>query len=360
MSTKPLALAFLLAAGCQSQTPAPTPPPAEPPAAETGNAKAKELRTRAGALLAALPAEPPAGTNELSEARVDLGRTLYFETRLSKNHDISCNSCHKLDAWGVDNLPTSPGHKGQLGGRNSPTVYNASLHVAQFWDGRAKDVEEQAGGPMVNPIEMAMSDGSQVSAILKSIPGYTPLFEAAFPGVADPVSYENAAIAIGAFERTLLTPSAFDRFLAGQDEALTSAQLDGLAAFMDAGCTTCHNGVALGGQGYFKMGLVQPYESKDLGRFDLTQNEADKGVFKVPSLRNIEKTGPYLHDGSVASLDEAVVLMGRHQLGKELDAATVSQITAFLGSLTGDLPTERIQPPTLPESGPSTPKADPS
>lgn len=358
---RPLALLPLLAlVACTTETP--PPPPAEPPAppAPAEDPAAKALQARAAALFQPLPADPPAGTNELTGARIDLGRMLYFDTRLSKNHDVSCNSCHQLDAWGVDGKPTSSGHKAQLGGRNSPTVYHASLHVAQFWDGRAKDVEEQAGGPMLNPVEMAMPDGATVTKTLQSIPGYAPLFAAAFPGVESPVSYENAAIAIGAFERKLMTPAPFDAFLGGKLDALSKEQQDGLAAFIDTGCTTCHSGVALGGQAYFKMGLVQPYETTDMGRFDVTKDEADKMVFKVPSLRNIEKTGPYLHDGKIATLDETITLMGRHQLGKELDAAQVASIKAFLGSLTGDLPTAYIQAPTLPESGPETPKPDPS
>lgn len=354
-----LTLVTLLA--CQTETPAP-PQPAEPtpPPAPVEDPAAKALQARAAAIFQPLPTDPPAGANELTDARVDLGRMLYYDTRLSKNHDVSCNTCHQLDKWGVDGTPTSTGHKAQVGGRNSPTVYNASLHVAQFWDGRAKDVEEQAGGPMLNPIEMAMPDGGTVTKTLQSIPGYAPLFQAAFPGVESPVSYENAAIAIGAFERKLLTPAPFDAFLSGKLDALNKEQQDGLAAFMDAGCTTCHSGVTVGGQAYFKMGLVQPYETTDMGRFDVTKDEADKMVFKVPSLRNIEKTAPYLHDGKIASLDEAIGLMGRHQLGKELDPAQVASIKTFLGSLTGDLPTDYIKQPTLPESGPETPKPDPS
>lgn len=360
---RPTAALFslLTLAACQAETPVPdTTKAATDAAQDAANSAAKELQGKAAAVFKPLPTEADAGDNQLTDARIDLGRTLYFETRLSKNHDISCNSCHMLDKYGVDNLPTSPGHKGQLGGRNSPTVYNASLHVAQFWDGRAKDVEEQAGGPMVNPVEMAMADGSGVTAILKTIPGYQPMFEAAFPDDADPVSYDNAAIAIGAFERKLLTPAPFDAYLGGDLSALDPEQQEGLSVFMDTGCTTCHSGALVGGQAYFKLGLVKPFETADLGRFDVTGEEADKMVFKVPSLRNIDKTGPYFHDGKVTTLDEAITLMADHQLGKQLDQKQIGQIKAFLATLTGDLPTDYIKAPAMPESGPDTPAADPS
>lgn len=353
----------LILIACTQSTPStPTTPPTppEPVTKPDPQARAAEVLARAKGVLAPLPDRPVAGDNDLSEARVALGRTLYFDTRLSKNHDLSCNSCHALDNWGVDGQPTSPGHKAQRGSRNSPTVYNASLHVAQFWDGRAATVEEQAGGPMVNPVEMAMKDGAQVTAVLRTIPGYEPMFQAAFPGVDQPISYENAATAIGAFERTLLTPAPIDHFLAGKLDALSAEQVEGLAAFLDAGCVACHSGAAIGGQGFFKLGQVQPYETKDAGRFDVTGKEEDRGVFKAPSLRNIEKTGPWLHDGSITSLPEVVRLMGKHQLGRELEPAQVESIVAFLGALTGDLPTDKIAAPELPPSGPKTPKPDPT
>lgn len=364
----PVSLLLTLVACGGDAPPAPVAQPGEPGAgAPTAlgpeaapSAEDKALHDKAVALFQPLPDAPPAGANELTDARIDLGRMLYFDTRLSKNHDVSCNTCHKLDAYGVDGNPTSPGHKGQLGGRNSPTVYNASLHVAQFWDGRAKDVEEQAGGPMLNPVEMAMADGSAVTAILQTIPGYAPLFAAAFPGVEDPVNYENAAVAIAAFERKLLTPAPLDRYLKGEMVALTPEQRKGMQTFIEVGCTTCHSGVGLGGHLYQKVGLVKPYETTDMGRFDVTGQEADKMFFKVPSLRNIEHTGPYFHDGKVATLDEAITLMGSLQLGKDLTPEQVADIKSFLGALTGDLPTDYIAQPTLPESGPETPAPDPS
>lgn len=341
--------------------------PQEPPKVEKPEVQAPPpgpdaagLQAKAAGLFKPLNADMTTDKYAITPELVALGKTLYFENRMSKNHDLSCNSCHGLDTYGVDGKQFSTGHKAQLGGRNAPTVYNAAIHVAQFWDGRAADVEEQAKGPVLNPVEMAMPDPDHVITVLKSIPGYEPLFKAAFPGQADPFTYDNVGIAIGAFERTLYTPSAFDKFVAGDQAALTAEQLTGLQTFMDVGCTTCHLGQGVGGGMYQKLGLVKPYETKDMGRFDITKNESDKMFFKVPSLRNIEKTAPYFHDGSVTTLDDAVRLMGEHQLGKTLTPEQVGQIKAFLGSLTGELPTDKIAPPTLPESGPKTPKPDPS
>lgn len=293
-------------------------------------------------------------------ALADLGRKLYHDTRLSKNQQLSCNSCHNLDTFGVDNKPVSPGHKDQLGNRNSPTVYNASIQFAQFWDGRMATVEEQATGPITNPVEMALADSDAVAKVLKSIPGYDPLFKAAFPGEADPFTLVNAGKAIGAFERQLLTPGRWDKFLAGDDSALSDAEKKGLNTFLGKNCTICHIGPGLGGGMFQKLGLAKPYDTKDLGRFEVTKNEADKFMFKVPLLRNVAKTGPYFHDGSVATLEDAVRRMGEYQLGLALTDEEVGDIVAFLGALTGDVPTELTAKPELPPSGPNTPAADPN
>jgi len=273
------------------------------------------LRAQAKSLFGSLPETAASEARPMTPARVALGRQLYFETRLSKSQRIACNSCHPLARFGADGEPTSPGHRGQRGGRNSPSVYNAALHIAQFWDGRAADVEEQAKGPVLNPIEMAMPSEDAVVAVLASIPDYAPLFAAAFPGEADPIRYENMATAIGAFERGLMTPAPFDRFLAGDDTALDADARRGLGLFMRRGCVTCHNGAAVGGGLYRKLGLVEPYVTSDPGRQAVTGKEEDRFVFKVPSLRNVTRTAPYFHDGSVAKLDDAIVLMARHQLG---------------------------------------------
>jgi cytochrome c peroxidase len=311
-------------------------------------ASREELQTRARALLGVLPADVPNPENPFSEEKIDLGRMLYHENRMSINEKLSCNTCHDLANFGVDNEPTSPGHEGKRGARNSPTVYNAALHVAQFWDGRAKDVEEQAKGPVLNPVEMGMPDPDYVVKVLRSIPGYHPLFAAAFPGQEQPIDYDNVARAIGAFERRLVTPSRLDDFLNGQLDALSDAELAGLERFLDVGCTTCHMGAPVGGLVYQKLGLVHPYETADLGRYDVTKNEVDKHFFKVPSLRNVEKTGPYFHDGSIATLPEAVRLMAWHQLGKELSDADVASITTFLGALTGRIDEAFVAKPELP------------
>ncbi len=349
-----------LAVGCEDKR---KEQPSAPTASEATAAKeaTPAPATVDRALLVAfgsLPASIDLPTGAASAEQVELGKQLYFDTRLSKNQDIACVTCHVLDAYGVDGKPTSPGHKGQLGARNSPTVYNAALHSAQFWDGRAKDVEAQALGPILNPVEMAMKDEAAVLAVLKSMPEYVTAFKKAFPTDKEPLTYVNAGRAMGAFERTLVTPSRFDKYLAGDDAALTDAERAGLAKFLDVGCNTCHASAAVGGRDFKKLGLVKPWstELKDNGRFDVTKDPADKHVFKVPSLRNIEKTAPYFHDGSVKTLDEAVTLMARHQLGKELSPAEVTSIVTFLKSLTGELP--KIEKPTLPKSTATTPKPD--
>lgn len=311
-----------------------------------------ELRARAQAVSGVLPTEVPNPENPFTQEKIDLGRMLYYENRMSINEKLSCNTCHDLARYGVDNEPTSPGHQGIRGSRNSPTVYNAALHVGQFWDGRAKDLEEQAKGPVLNPVEMGMPDADYVVKVLRSIPGYAPLFAAAFPGEEEPITYDNVARAIAAFERKLMTPGRFDDFLNGQDDALTEAELKGLETFLDTGCNACHMGPALGGMLYQKLGLIHPYETKDLGRYEATKNEADKYFFKVPSLRNVAKTGPYFHDGSIATLPEAVRLMAWHQLGKQLSDEQVASIVTFLEALTGRIDEAYIARPELPADAP--------
>lgn len=326
---------------------------------------AKALATRARPIVGQLPAVVDSESNPVTEAKVVLGRQLFFETRLSKNHDLSCSSCHNLAGYGVDirvvGGKTSMGHGAAMGGRNSPTVYNAALHIAQFWDGREPDVEAQAKGPVLNPVEMAMPSEKSVVGVLKSIPGYRPLFEAAFPDDRKPLTYDNMARAIGAFERKLITPSRFDQFLAGQWDALSSAEQGGLAVFLQAGCTACHIGPALGGRMYQKLGLMKPYPTADVGRSAITGNEADKFFFKVPSLRNIAKTAPYLHDGSIATLDEMVDVMAEYQTPRgKLKASEKKALLAFLSSLTGELPADYIKAPQPLAGGPKTPKPNPN
>jgi cytochrome c peroxidase len=355
------AAAFACSEPASSPAPAPqaAPAPEAAPAAPAGPDRAA-LRARANQILGSLPDEAVSETNPVTEAKITLGRMLYYDTRFSKAQQISCNSCHGLATSGVDGEPTSAGHRGQRGARNSPSVYNAAFHVAQFWDGRAADVEAQAKGPVLNPIEMAMPDEAHVITVLRSIPGYAPLFQAAFPGQKDPISYDDFARAIGAFERRLVTSDRFDAFLEGNDAALTDTEVAGLEAFLDTGCTTCHMGPTVGGKLFQKIGLVEPYPTTDVGRFEVTKNEADRQVFKVPSLRNVEKTGPWFHDGSITTLDDAIRKMARYQLGKQLDDAQVASLHAFLASLTGSADAAYIAVPELPPSGPDTPAPDPS
>jgi cytochrome c peroxidase len=310
-------------------------------------------------LFGPLPEVVPAKAGAPSEDRIVLGRMLYFEPRLSKSQQISCNSCHKLDAYGVDSQPTSDGHKGQKGDRNSPTVYNAAGHFVQFWDGRAADVEEQAKGPVMNPVEMAMPSEKVVVAVLKSMPEYVAAFKKAFPEDKDPVNLNNAAVAIGAFERKLLTPSRWDKFLKGDQAALTEQEKIGFNTFMEVGCQACHAGVYLGGNSFQKIGALKPYpDTADPGRFKVTKSEADRMMFKVPSLRNIERTSPYFHNGKVSTLNQAVSEMGEYQLGKTLTAEQINSITAFLKTLTGEAPAGYIKAPELPKSTAKTPKPD--
>lgn len=307
----------------------------------------------------ALPAVMDSVGNPITEDKVNLGRMLYYDARLSRGQDVSCNSCHALDKYGVDDEALSTGFKGQKGARNSPSVYNAAGHFVQFWDGRAATVEEQAKGPILNPREMAMPGEKRVIAVLRSMPEYVEAFQKTFPGAKDPLTFDNVAQAIGAFERKLVTTSRWDKFLGGDQAALTDQEKAGLNTFLDTGCQACHSGAFLGGSVFQKMGAVKPYpDTRDLGRFDVTKEDADKQVFKVPSLRNVEKTAPYYHDGSVKTLDDAVAKMGDYQLGRSLSPAEVTSIISFLKTLTGDLPTEYIKAPTLPKSTATTPKPE--
>lgn len=304
-----------------------------------------------------LPKEFSSATNPTSDAKIALGRMLYHDKRLSLAQDISCNSCHDVTRYGVDGEKTSPGHQGHRGDRNSPTVYNAGDHVAQFWDGRAEDLEAQAKGPILNPGEMAMPDEKAVLAVVESMPEYVKLFKDAFPEDKKPISYSNLAKAIGAFERRLVTPSRWDKFLEGDANALTEKEKAGFALFSSLGCPGCHSGPAVGGGSFQKLGLIKPYpDQSDLGRFKHTNNEDDKMKFRVPSLRNVEKTAPYFHNGSIATLEEAVTKMAYHQLGKEVSAQEIELVVTFLKALTGELPLDYAKAPELPKSTDKTPK----
>ena len=306
-----------------------------------------ELQTKSKTFFGELPLVAENANNPITDEKVALGKALYFDKILSKNKTQSCNTCHNLDTYGVDNLPTSPGDgKGTMGTRNSPTVLNAALHIAQFWDGREPDVEAQAGGPILNPVEMAMPSEKAVIDRLSGIEEYKILFSKAFPDEDRPITYDNLKKAIGAFERKLITPSRFDDYIAGNNEALNDKEKRGLQTYMDSGCVTCHSGVLLGGNMYQKFGLFSDYwehtKSKkiDNGKFDITDNQSDKYIFKVPSLRNIEKTAPYFHDGSISDLSDAIRIMAKTQVNKDLTDTQIIEIQDFLVTLTADIPSE--------------------
>ncbi len=315
-----------------------------------GAQDARALQRQARTFFQPLPDQPVAREdNPLTPEKILLGKMLYYDPRLSRSGLISCNTCHNLATGGVDNLPTSIGHRWQRGPRNAPTVLNAALNATQFWDGRSPDVEDQATKPIENPIEMAATE-SLVVARLQSIPAYVDLFRKAFPEDPRPITLRNIGKAIGAFERTLLTPSRFDRFLRGDLQALTPEELRGLQLFIAKGCVGCHNGVNVGGKQFARF-----QRGDDEGRAAVTGKASDRFMFRVPTLRNVALTAPYFHTGDVWSLEEAVQIMARTQLNTELKADEVQAIVAFLHALTGEVPEEARTLPTLPPSTSQTP-----
>jgi cytochrome c peroxidase len=359
-----LATATLAAAvGCGKQTPAESTSVASAVPAKVAEAVAEPLMSSAQAIFKAIPPTAPAlPGNAATPAKLDLGRMLFFDPRLSASHAISCASCHNIGLGGTDNQPTSIGHHWQRGARNAPTVLNAVFNTAQFWDGRAADLQAQAGGPMVNPVEMA-SPEAHVTEQLKGIPGYHDAFAKAFPGESDPVTLANVEKAIAVFEAGLLTPDApFDRYLKGDASALTAVQKQGLQRFIDKGCAACHGGINVGGGMYAKFGVVASPGATmrppgDKGRSAVTGMTGDDYIFKVPTLRNIALTAPYFHTGSVWDLRQSVEVMANAQLGTALTAPEVDEITAFLDSLTGVQPD--IAVPILPGGVAATPQPQP-
>ncbi len=308
----------------------------------------KSVLETAQKFFATLPTEAINKNNPLNESKIALGKALYHDNRLSKDQTQSCNTCHPISTYGVDNNPTSAGDNGGFGNRNSPTTFNAALHISQFWDGRNADVEEQAGGPILNPVEMAMPSEAAVIKRIKEVPEYVELFAAAFPDDEKPMTYKNLTYAIGAFERTLLTPSAFDKYIAGDETAISEQAKLGLSDFIETGCTQCHSGALLGGNMLMKFGLFADYWEHtkspiiDSGKYHVTGAAADMYIFKVPSLRNIDKTGPYFHDGSVKSLEDAIQIMAKTQNNKELSIDQVKNIEVFLSTLTGEIPNRAL------------------
>jgi cytochrome c peroxidase len=300
------------------------------------------------------PIRPPQNINL---GMVELGKKLYFDPRLSKSGFISCNSCHNLSMGGTDNIPTSIGDRWQQGPINAPTVLNSSLNVAQFWDGRAANLKEQAGGPIANPGEMAFSHTLAIG-VLGTIPGYVREFRQVFG--KEKVDIDQVTLAIAEFEKTLVTPnSRFDQWLLGRDDALTAQEMAGYELFKDSGCIACHNGEAVGGATFQKMGLIAPYKSSSSaeGRSAVTGKAIDRFNFKVPTLRNVELTYPYFHDGAANTLAESVTIMGWLQLGRKFSPDENARIVAFLKTLTGDQPSFTL--PILPPSADSTPRPTP-
>jgi cytochrome c peroxidase len=322
-------------------------------------ALADDLRTKAAAAFKPLPSTTPATKdNPATKEKVELGKALFFDPRLSASGVFSCNSCHNLATGGDDNLETSIGHGWQKGPRNSPTALNSVLNEAQFWDGRAEDLKAQAKGPIQAGVEMANTP-DKVVATLNSMPQYVEWFKAAFPADKSSVSFDNMAKAIEAFEATLLTPAPFDKYLNGDDAALSAEQKKGLALFMDKGCSGCHGGVNIGGHGYYPFGVVEKpgaevLPENDKGRFTVTKTADDQYVFRAAPLRNVAVTAPYFHSGKVWDLKQAVAIMSSSQLGTELKPDEVNSIVAFLNSLTGEVP--RIEYPVLPAETATTPR----
>jgi cytochrome c peroxidase len=319
--------------------------PAQATAAGMEAAKLASDAKAAG--LAPLPSLPSV-SDPAAQARVTLGRRLFYENRVSQDGNVSCSHCHQADLAASDGLPKSIGVFGKANPRNAPSIFNATLQFKQHWRGDRESLEDQAEKSLLGPASFGNPDYSVPMAALKAIPGYAAAFAAAFPGDKDPVTSKNWGAAIGAFERRLLTPGRFDAFLAGDEKALSATEQAGLRKFVDLGCVACHNGPGLGGTSFQKFGVVEDYwketgsASPDKGRADVTKNDADLYVFKVPALRNVAKTGPYFHDGSVPDLPRAVRIMAKVQLGKDLSQRESADILAFLASLTGAVPAEFV------------------
>ncbi|MBY6243455.1 cytochrome-c peroxidase [Methylosinus sp. Sm6] len=325
-------------------------------------AMAGDLRADANALFAPITSAAAAKavkSNEITPAKIELGKKLFFDPRMSSSQIISCNSCHNLSLGGVDAGSTSIGHGWQKGPRRAPTVLNAVFNVAQFWDGRAPDLKTQAKGPVQAGVEMNNTPAN-VEATLNSIPAYVAEFKKAFPSDAKPANFDNFALAIEAFEATLITPgSRFDKFLAGDEAALDATEKQGLRLFMDKGCVSCHGGVNVGGAGYFPFGVAQKpsadvLPAADKGRAAVTKSASDDYVFRASPLRNVALRAPYFHTGSVWTLEEAVSIMAADQLGVKLAGDETKAIVAFLGSLTGEQP--RVDYPVLPGRTNDTPR----
>jgi cytochrome c peroxidase len=347
-----LAVALPLFGGCSGSTESevmvveaqPVPAVAVAQATPLASYANEELSPRVLRRYAALEVK----SSPVESALIALGRKLYYDPRLSKTGKVSCNTCHPLNTYGATNTQVSTGIDGRKGKRNAPSTYHAAGHFVQFWDGRAPTIEEQAVMPIENSDEMGMSKEEAVAAISR-IAGYRQEFARAFPGDAKPITFERIGLAIAAFEHGLVTPSRWDRYLLGDKTALNAQEKAGAKLFANLGCIVCHTGPYVGGSMFERIGARVPWpNTPDRGRAEVTGAPADELVFKVPSLRNVAMTPPYFHDGSAPTLDVAVRMMARHQLGVELADDEVAELKAWLGALTGDLPTEYIREPELP------------
>jgi len=318
-----------------------------------------DLMKQAQTIFKPIPQKPPTlEKNPLTPEKIELGKMLYFDPRLSSSALISCNTCHNIGMGGDDFQETSTGHGWQRGPRNAPTVLNSIFNIAQFWDGRAPDLKEQAKGPVQASVEMNNTPESALKTI-KSMPGYIEMFKSAFPDEENPVTFDNMAKAIEAFEATLITPdSRFDQYIKGDSAVLTDEEKEGLKIFMDKYCSSCHGGINMGGQGYYAFGVIKRPDEEitagDVGRFKVTRAKTDEYVFKSPSLRNIVLTPPYFHSGRVWDLREAVAIMSSSQLGTKLTKSDIDKVVAFLKTTTGTQP--KIEYPILPASTDDTPK----
>ena len=314
----------------------------------------EDLLKQAKQIFGPLPQVMSSEKNPITPEKVKLGKILFYETRISVDGTVSCVRCHPIGLYAADGLKKSIGNNCKVNPRNAPTLFNAAGQISAHWIGNRTDVEDQARQSVIGPPSFGMPSNEAVEGKLKGIKGYKDLFKEAFPGETDPITVDNLAKAIGAFERTLVTPSPFDSFLKGDITALNGQEKRGLKTYMETGCIMCHSGPYVGGQVYQKSGIFEPYwkytksEPIDEGRYVVTKNEADKYVFKVPIHRNVAKTTPYFHDGSVETLEDAVWIMGKIQLGKDLNKSQVEEIVTFLKSLTGKIPEDALRVPLLP------------
>ena len=318
------------------------------------------LVRQASDLFGTLPEVMASPDNPVTPAKVALGKTLFYESRISIDGTVSCARCHPLSLYAVDGLTKSVGNRCRTNPRNAPTVLNAAAQIAAHWIGNRTSVEDQARQALVGAPSFGMPSYEAAEARLRAIPGYEPLFQKAFPGEPEPVTAANFALAVGAFERTLVTPAPFDAFLDGDGRALDDVQKAGLKDFIETGCANCHDGAYFGGRSYQKFGVIEPYWKRtispeiDRGRYGVTKNEADDTSSRCPVLRNVQMTSPYFHDGSVGRLSDAVWIMGKVQLGADLAEARVKGIVAFLQALTGKIPAAALEVPILPASEAAT------